>query len=436
MNRLLTTLALGTVASLALAAPVAAQDFVIVNATVATGDGSAPVEDGVVIVDDGKIAYAGPRAGAGSLSTDTVYDVNGQWVTPGIFMPVTDLGLYDVGAVGESNDTSARGARFNAALDISTAVNPSSQHMAVGRNAGVTRASVAPNPGSAIFGGQGAMIDTGADPRAVMKPRAFQVVTLGERGGQIAGGSRAAAFLEFANALREAADYAAGRWSGEDNLLTQADAAALGNVISGEQPLYVRVDRAAHIRSVLGLRSSYPRLKLVLVGVAEGWMVAGEIAAAGVPVIVDPMEDLPVSFEQLGATQSNAGRMAKAGVKVAIGGLGGGTGEQPRNAAQFAGNLVALTKVPGATGLTWGEALAAITSVPAEISGYGGRYGVLQSGAIADVVIWDGDPLEVSSAVTRVFIDGIEQPQDNHQTGLRDRYKDLDESDLPKAYDW
>lgn len=419
------------------ASPAAAQDFIIVNATVATGDGSEPIEDGLVIVEGGKVAYAGSRAGAGtSFETDTVFDVGGDWVTPGIFMPVTDLGLYDAGAVGESNDTSARGARFNAALDISTVVNPASQHMVVGRNAGVTRASVASNPGGAIFGGQGAMIDTGADAQAVVKPRAFQMVTLGERGGQIAGGSRAAAFLEFSNALREAADFAAGRWSGEDNLLTQADAEALGKVITGEQALYVQVDRAQHIRQVLGLRQSYPRLKLVLVGVAEGWIVANEIAAAGVPVIVDPMEDLPVSFEQLGATQSNAGRMTDAGVKVAIGGLSGGTGEQPRNAAQFAGNLVSLTRIPGATGLTWGEALASITSIPAEISGFGGRFGVLKPGAAGDVVVWDGDPLEVTSAVTRVFIDGVEQPSDNHQTRLRDRYKDLDESDLPKAYDW
>ena len=122
-------------------------------------------------------------------------------------------------------------------------------------------------------------------------------------------------------------------------------------------------------------------------------------------------------------------------MKVAIGGLSGGI-TAPRNAPQFAGNLVALSRVPGATGLTWGEALATITSIPAEISGMGGRYGVLAPGAAGDVVMWDGDPLELSSAPVRVFIDGVEQPLTSHQTRLRERYRDLDESDLPKAYDW
>ena len=128
--------------------------------------------------------------------------------------------------------------------------------------------------------------------------------------------------------------------------------------------------------------------------------------------------------------------MRDAGVTVAIGRMSGGTGEQPRNARQYAGNLVALTRLPGATGLTWGEALATITSIPAQIAGFGGRLGTLASGATADLVIWDGDPLEVGSAAEAVFIDGIRQPTDNHQTRLRERYRDLDESDLPKAYDW
>lgn len=92
--------------------------------------------------------------------------------------------------------------------------------------------------------------------------------------------------------------------------------------------------------------------------------------------------------------------------------------------------------MPRASGLTWGEAFAAISSVPAEIAGFGGKLGVLKPGAAGDVVIWDGDPLELSSAPMRVFIDGVEQPLSTHQSRLRDRYRDLDESDLPKAYDW
>src|SRR3546814_3301014 len=136
----------------------------------------------------------------------------------------------------------------------------------------------------------------------------------------------------------------------------------------------------------------------------------------------------------LAATQSNVGRMTRAGVKVAIGMFTGGN--QPRYAPQQAGNLVALTKLPGAAGLTWGQAFAAISSIPAEISGYGGKAGVLTPGAAGDVVLWDGDPLELSSAPEEVWIDGVKQPLDNHQARLRGRYRDSDASVLPKAYDW
>jgi imidazolonepropionase-like amidohydrolase len=203
-------------------------------------------------------------------------------------------------------------------------------------------------------------------------------------------------------------------------------------VVNGAQPLYVEVYRASDILSVLALRQEFPRLRLVLVGATEGWLVAREIAAAGVPVITEPLTDLPARFEELAATQSNVGRMVDAGVRVAIGGFA--ASNQPRYAPQQAGNLVALNRVPGATGLTWGEAFAAISSVPAEIAGLGGTAGVLKGGAHGDVVLWDGDPLEVSSAPLRVFIDGIEQPLDNHQTRLRERYRTPGEGDLPKAY--
>ena len=198
----------------------------------------------------------------------------------------------------------------------------------------------------------------------------------------------------------------------------------------------MHVERASDIREILQLRRDFPNLDLVLLGVSEGWLVADDIAAAGVPVIADPLDDLPTGFDQIAATQSNIGRMQKAGVKVAIGRMEGGTAEQPRNARQYAGNLVALTRVPGADGLSWGQALATITSIPAAISGFGGQLGTLAPGAIADVVMWDGDPLEVGSVPVAVFIDGVRQPVENHQTRLRERYRDLDESDLPKAYDW
>ena len=441
-------------------APAAAQDFAITNATVALGDGSEPIVGGTVVVRGGKVAAAG--VGVSVPEGVRVIDGRGRWVTPGLFSALTDLGLWDVEAVDESNDTEADDSPFGAALDVAPAINPASEHIKVSRAGGVTRATVTGFPAGSIFAGQGALIDLGADPNAVMRPRAFQLVTLGEAGGRIAGGSRVAAHALFRNALREARDVEQGEpltgGSRErridpgddipidprvaddlavrrtDVLLTRFDAAALVPVITGAQTLYAQVERASDIRAALALREEFPRLKLVLVGATEGWMVASEIAASGVPVITEPLTDLPARFEQLGSTQSNVGRMIRAGVKVAIGGFIGDN--QPRYAPQQAGNLVALNKVPGASGLTWGQAFAAITSIPAQVSGLGGQAGVLRPSAFGDVVIWDGDPLELSSAPVAVYIDGVEQPLESHQTRLRERYRTPAEGDLPKAYDW
>ena len=418
----------------AFAAGAHAQDFAVTHATVALGDGSEPIADATVVVRGGRIAAAG--AGVAVPAGLAVVDGTGKWVTPGLFAAYTDLGLWDVDAVDESNDKSADGSPFNAALDISVALNPASEHIAINRAGGVTRASVTAFNGKAIFAGQGAVIDLGADPQLLVKPRAFQVVSLGEGGAKLAGGSRVAAYVTFRNALREAQAIAAAPAASRatDVLLTHADAVALVPVVQGAQKLYVEVERAADIRSVLALKADFPRLDMVIVGATEGWMVASELAAAKVPVLVMPMNDLPAQFEQLAATQSNIGRMTKAGVKAGIGLFSGMN--QPRYAPQQAGNMVALTRVPGATGLSWGQALAAITSIPADITGMGGQEGVLKPGAAGDVVLWDGDPLELSSAPVKVWIDGVEQPLTTRQTRLRDRYRSLDRSVLPKAYDW
>lgn len=422
-------------AAASLAIPATAQDFAITHATVATGDGSEPIVDAAVLVRGGKIAAVGNDL---DIAQGTpVIDGKGKWVTPGLFAALTDLGIYDVDAVEDSNDISAGSATFNAALDIAPVINPEALNLKVSRAGAVTRATVAPRAGNSIFAGQGAIIDLGADAAPVVKARAFQYVELGERGGSLAGGSRTAAYVQLRNALVEAQDLA-GRGRYDDALLSRPDAAALIPVVTGAQQLYVHVERAADIRSALSLRREFPKLELVLVGATEGWMAARDIAAAGVPVIATALNDLPVQYEQLAATQSNIGRMTDAGVKVAIGQFY--DMNQPRYAPQEAGNLVALGKIPGASGLTWGEAFAAITSIPAEISRMNGTSnpaaGVLKPGAVGDVVLWDGDPLELSSAPLRVFIDGVEQPLDNHQTRLRQRYRTPQEDQLPKAYDW
>lgn len=415
--------------------PLAAQTIAITDGTLVLGDGSEPIQGGTVVIRNGRVVAAGATVQAPADAE--MIDATGKWVTPGIVAGFSRLGLaeVDLGADG-SDDTDSGNGPFNAAIDVTPAINPRASTIAVSRADGVTRAVVAPVAGKNIFAGQGAVIDTGDDMDAVLRPRAFQFVELGEGGAGIAGGSRATAFVLFRNALREARDLR-GRLDGQrrdDVLLTRFDAAALVPVVQGKQLLLVHVERAKDILNVLDLRHEFPGLKIALVGASEGWLVADKIAESEVWVIASALNDLPASFEMLAATQSNIGRMRAAGVKVAIGMIDDNDTRYVRNQRQYAGNLVALSKLPGAAGVSWGEAFAMISSRPAEAVGLGKEIGSLAAGRRGDVVIWTGDPLELNSAPEEVWIDGVRQPLDNHQTKLRDRYRSLEREALPEAY--
>jgi imidazolonepropionase-like amidohydrolase len=419
-------------AALAVSTPLSAQTIAITGGKLVIGDGTAPIDNGTVIITNGRVTAAGK--GVAVPANAQRVDASGKWVTPGIVAGFSRLGLAGVDAVDPSNDTAARGSPFNAALDIAPAVNPDVAAMAINRAAGITRAIVSPDAGGAIFGGQGAIIDTGADSDPVTRAKAFQFVEFGEAGAQRAGGSRPALVAAFRNALAEAREAQQGIHR-DDALLKRADAQALGAVLSGQQRLFIHVESANDILAVLALKREFPTVNMVLVGATEGWRVARQIAAAKLPVIASALTDLPGSFEQIAATQSNVGRMKAAGVDVAIGMIDDNDTRQAQQTMQYAGNLVALTKIPGATGLNWNDAFAAITSKPAQIAGAGGDIGSLAAGRRGDVVIWDGDPLEVTSGVEAVWIDGVRQPLTTRQTRLRDRYTTPGEESLPKAYD-
>jgi len=425
---------------LATAAPAGAQTFAIVNGTVALGDGSQPIPNGTVVIRDGRIVAAGGMRMKLPAGTQVI-DATGKWVTPGIVAGFSRLGLADVDLSAEGADDTNNNGPFNAAIDVVPAINPLYQTVGVNRADGVTRALVAPSAGKSIFAGQGAVIDTGADMDPITAARKFQFVELGETGKDKAGGSRASAYVLFRNALREAAELsgvarpiAVRHQRSEDVLLTRFDAAALLPVLQGKQYLFVHVERASDILQVLELKQEFRALKIVLVGASEGWMVADRIARSEIPVIASAVNDLPASFEQLAATQSNVGRMRSAGVNVSIGMIDDSDTRNLFMERQYAANLVGLQKVPGATGVSWGEALAMITSRPAQAVGMGGEIGSLAPGRRADVVIWSGDPLEGSSAAEQVYIDGVRQPLETHQTRLRDRYRYLPRRDLPEAY--
>lgn len=415
---------------------VAQERIAITGGKVITNTG-APIEGGTVLLNDGVVV--GVQAGSAVPAGYRQVDATGKWVTPGIIAGISQTGTAEVAGDESANDQSARNAAGSAALMLDVALNPSETSIPVSRQEGVTAAVVGPAPGRTLFAGQGFVMSLADGQKVPLRPRAFQYVTYGERGAALAGGSRPSAWNELVNALEEAKRVQNGlafpmRDQHMDLRVTRDDAEALTLVLRGAQPLLVRVDRASDIRQVLKLPTMYPGLRLVLVSANEGWMVADELARAGVPVITLGMQNRPETFEALGSTMSNVGRLVAAGVKVALGVPDLDASFQPRNLPHYAGNLVAQGRLPGGSGVTWDQAFASISRAPAEIFGLAGQ-GVLRQGARGDVVVWSGDPLELSTQAEQVFIGGVPQNLESRQTKLARRYlPGRDRSDLPEAY--
>jgi imidazolonepropionase-like amidohydrolase len=199
----------------------------------------------------------------------------------------------------------------------------------------------------------------------------------------------------------------------DQRLLTPAGRQTLQEYLRGAGPVVFDVDRASDIRQVIAL-AKREKLRAVIKGGTEAWRVAPELAAAHIPVLLDPLVDLPASFDRVGATLENAARLNRAGVKIAFS-LDDPQPHNIRKVRQTAGIAVAH-------GLPWEAALAALTSNPAEIFGVSSRNGSIARGRPADLVLWSGDPLEVTTLAQRVFIEGQSQPMQSRQTLLRDRY--------------
>jgi imidazolonepropionase-like amidohydrolase len=420
------------------AAPALAQErLAITGGRVITNVG-APVEGGAVLLSGGQVERVLP-AGAPVPSGYREIDATGKWVTPGLVAGISQIGLSEVTGGADANDTRAPRAAVSASLIAASAFNPNETSIPITRRAGVTSAIVAPFPGDSVYAGQGMVVALADGMYSPLRERAFQYVQLGGRGGQIAGGARTAAWAELTNGLEEARRLQTGlvmpmRDQHKDLRITRDDAEALSLVLRSAHPLFVRVDRASDIRQVLKLPQMYPGLRLVLVSANEGWLVADEIARARVPVITLGMDNLPGSFDQVAATMNNVGRLVAAGVTVALGTPDLDASFQPRLLPQYAGNLVAQGRIPGGVGLSWDQAFAAISRAPAEVLGLSDR-GVLRPGAAADVVIWSGDPLELSSAPERLFIAGVEQSLESRQSELARRYRLGQPRDrLPEGY--
>lgn len=401
--------------ALALGGPALAETVLIQNGRVVTNGAAGVVENGDVLIVDGRIAAVGADLAAPRGAR--VIEAQGRYVTPGAFAAMSELGLSEISGSGAPNDADIEGALVAAAADAGRAFDPGVTAIAVTRLEGVTRAAIAPSGTASLFGGRGALVSLGGGPDSVFGASAFMVVELGETGAERTGTSRAALWPAFEAALRDAREYPGRYRSGQGGaVLNELDAEALAPFARGQGLFLVHVEAAADIRRLIAFNRANPQLRFAIHGGAEAWQVADELARARIAVIVDPLSNLPDRFERLSARADNAALLQRAGVRIAIAPKPGDVdAHQARLALQLAGNAVA-------NGLAWNDAFAAVSREPAEIFGVGGQLGRLERGYLADVVIWDGDPLEVMSAPLAVFIEGVEQPLVSRQTRLRDRY--------------
>jgi imidazolonepropionase-like amidohydrolase len=403
------------VAVFLLVGPAPAETVLIRNATVHTMAAAGTLEGADILLRDGTIEAIG-RALAAPAQARTI-DAQGRPVTPGFFGGLTHLGLKEIGLEPTAEDAALKLGTMRPEFDVALAFNPASVAIGVARVEGVSFAVIVPTaeagsskaPGGTIIAGQGSVValNDGAatDSRALF-------LDFGADANDLSGGSRAAQYMLLKQAFLEARTPNA-VLANDQRLLTPAGRQALLDFIGGAGVFVFDVDRAADIRQVLAF-AAREKLRIAIAGGAEAWRIARELAAARVPVILDALEDLPGGFDSIGATLENAARLQRAGVKVAFT-LDSPEPHNVRKLRQTAGVAVAH-------GLPWEAGLAGLTRVPAEIFGVADRYGMLERGRRANLVVWSGDPLEVTSFATHVFIDGVLQPVRSRQTELRDRY--------------
>jgi imidazolonepropionase-like amidohydrolase len=406
------------------AAPAAlAQPVAITGGKVVTNTAQGILENATVVINNGRIVSVGlaaPPVGA------RVVDARGKWVTPGLFAAFSRVGLSEIDAEDSTEDTSAPTSKFQASLNAADAFNPYDTAIAVTRIEGITRAAIVGAPGEGLFGGFGALVDTTGGFNSLQSREAFMFAQLGESGAAAAGGSRAASWMWLLTAIDDAKAYPRGfDDDGEGDILNRKEAMALKPVVGGKLPLMLEAYRAGDILQVISLQKREPKLKLIILGAAEGWRVADALAASKIPMIINPLTNLPDRFEILAATLENAARLSKAGVIVAIADPNEAT-HNTRFIQQLAGNAVA-------NGMPWSDAFAAISKNAAALYGRT-DLGVLAPNATADVVIWDADPLELMSSPDAVYIAGVETSMKSRQTLLRDRYTNLREP-MPQAYE-
>ncbi|MEO7679835.1 MAG: amidohydrolase family protein [Sphingomonas sp.] len=412
MNRMLRNLLAG--AALVIAMPVAAEPIAIVHAKAWTMQSATPIGDATIVVDKGRIVSV--QAGGAVPAGATVIDAAGRNVTPGVMNAATQVGLTEVSSADDTRDATAAGTALGASFDVSAALNGNSALVDLARSDGMSRALSYPGASENVpFAGEAATIRLREGADILDHERVALFAVIGGNAWRKAAASRAAQWGILRAALDEAK--VPGVPSSDQAILNRRDIVAVRQVLAGTIPLAIMTHRESDVRAAIKLAADY-HIRVVIVGGAEAWRAADALAAAHIAVVLDPDANLPNTFDQLGTRQDNAVILAHAGVTIAFGRVGGAL-EENYNAglAVREGAGIAVSN-----GLPYAEALKAITVNPMAIWQRGTAAGAIAAGQDADLVVWDGDPLEPSTNAVAMLVEGRPVSLENRQTALARRY--------------
>jgi imidazolonepropionase-like amidohydrolase len=411
-----------SIIALAMAANVAdAATIAIKNATIYTATSQGILSNATLVMTDGKISAINPEI----IDAEQVIDAEGKILTPGLISSMNSLGLVEVSAVSSSRDGEEEKADIT--FDPSLAFNPLSSLIAYSRKGGITTDLVAPNGGNSIFKGQIFAANLSGDFDSIVQAGSAVYVSLGAKHK----GSRAFDLQQLANTLadrqKELEDLAqtkkkSSKKDAKDDKVKEPnrEQKIVDRLLAGTLPLVADANRATDLLQLLKLKQQY-NLDLIINGAADAVLVATQLAAAKVPVIIYSLRDLPDSFDSLHNSLENAAILAKAGVTLIL-----STSGDTHNLNQLrfdAGVAVAY-------GLDSQQALASISANVADA--FHLNTGKIAVGKDADLVLWSGDPFELSSKVEKMWIAGEQKSTNSRQDALRERY--MTQSSMPKAY--
>ena len=377
------------------------------NASIYTGTVDEVFEDHDIYVVNGKIVEINKDL---DLSADKIINAEGKVITAGFISPYSHLGLVEINMLAETRDDSS--TVYSAGFSISQAFNPSSTLIPYNLNGGLTSAISTPSS-NGLFSGLGSAFSLSGENKSLLLKDLALYGSI-EAGGE----SKAANLLLMEDIFELTRTFNGDLDKIQDHALPKSfeyskrDLMAIKRVLSKEIPLVVPVNRASDILSVIEF-SKNQNIRLVIMGAAEGWRVAKQLFESKTPVILEPINNLPTSFDNLGSKLENAALLNKAGVRLLI----SSDRWETHNAylsRQGAGIAVSY-------GLPWNEAVNALTKNVSETFNIPDR-GTLTIGYEADLIVWDADPLEVTSFAEQIYISGKLMPSNTRSLMLRDRY--------------